>query len=197
MRLQARAELPDGVIDKENDVVRKFVLGWSIAIVFVVTALSGCSGVPQAQDGNALKPNQGLLAFYISSNADVALSYADYAKESTFGSRWSEYMVGPKGKFFIKAGKTYYLVPMDAGEYMFSRLDVYPRFAWLQATNRFKVEANTVTYIGHIRMYVSDKGFNLGAIDNELDMRTYLADNYPTYFKSMGLQKAVAQLSLR
>lgn len=177
-------------------------MGWTglrlrIAIVFFIALLTGCAAVQQARDGESLKPNQGLLAFHVISNADVFLHYGDYVKESTFGSRFGESLVGPKGTFRIKAGKSYYVVPIEAGDYMFSKLDVYPRFAWLQASNRFKVEANQVTYIGHLRVYVAERGFSLQGIDQELDMRTYLADAYPTYFKSMGLQKSVVQLHLR
>jgi hypothetical protein len=181
----------------ENDLARNMALGLRLAIVCVVMALSGCAAVKQAHDGEALKQNQGLLAFYVISNADAVLTFGDYVSESTFGSRFSEEMVGPKGAIHIKAGKTYHLVPIDAGDYMFSKFNVNPRFAWLQATNRFKVAPNSITYIGHIQVYVADKGFKLGAADRELDMRTYLADSYPTYFKSMGLQKSVVQLDLR
>jgi len=173
------------------------VLNLRIAIVCFVMALSGCATVNQARDGEALKPNQGLLAFYVISNADAVLTYGDYASESTFGSRFSEQMIGPKGAIPIKAGKTYHVIPMDAGDYMFSKFNVYPRFAWLQSTNRFKVAANSITYIGHIRVQVAEKGYKLQAIDQELDMRTYLADAYPMYFKSMDLQKSVVQLHLR
>jgi len=164
----------------------------------LVLFLSGCSAIPQqAHDGDTLKPNQGVLAFRVVSNADCFLTYGDYLSESTFGSRFSENMIGAKGAFRIKAGETYHVVPMDAGEYMFSKLEIYPRFAWLQSTNRFKVVANSITYIGTIRVNVAEKGFNLLAFDEELNMRTYLAETYSTFFKSMDFQKSVAQLHLR
>lgn len=165
--------------------------------VFIAIALTACASVRNAKDGETLEPNQGLLAFYVTSNADAVLTYADFAKESTFGSRFGEGMVGPKGQFKIKAGQTYYVVPLDAGEYMFSKFTVYPKFVWLQATNRFKVQANTVTYIGHIQISVKDSSLGLRAADRELDMRSYLADTYPTYFNSMGLEKFIAELRLR
>jgi hypothetical protein len=167
------------------------------AMVLMAIALCACVIAPVAKDGETLRPNQGLLAFHISSNADAHLHYSDYSSTSTFGSRFGEEMVGPKGSFHIKAGETYFVTPLDAGEYMFSKLFVDPRFAWLQATNRFKVSANTVTYIGHIRINAVDKRFGLQASDRELDMRTYLADSYPAYFKSMGLEKSIAELRLR
>jgi hypothetical protein len=168
-----------------------------LMLVFTLIVLCGCAMVPIAKDGEVLMPNQGLLAFHVTSNADAGLSFVDFSSTSTFGSRFGENMVGPKGMFRIKAGETFHLVPLDAGEYMFSKFTVHPRFAWLQATNRFKVRANTITYIGHLRINVTDNRFQLQAIDRELDMRTYLADTYPTYFQSMNFEKSFAELSLR
>ena len=166
-------------------------------LVFTVIALCACVIAPTTKDGETLKPNQGLLAFHVTSNADANLSFVDYSSTSTFGSRFGENMIGPKGEFRIKAGETFYVVPIDAGEYMFSKFSVYPKFAWLQATNRFKVSANAITYIGHIRINVKDGRFNLQALDREFDMRTYLVDTYPAYFKSMGFEKSIAELKLR
>lgn len=168
-----------------------------LALLAVTFFLGGCASVRKATDGEALTAKQGLLAFHVTSNADALLSYIDFANESTFGSRFGELMVGPKGAFRIKAGETYYVVPVDAGEYMWSRFDVYPRFAWLQATNRFQVKANTITYIGHLNVRVIDSRFALRAADRELDIRTHLAEQYPQYFQAMGVEKAIADLRLR
>ena len=167
------------------------------ALLFAWIVVSGCAVSPTTKDGVALKANQGLLAFHVTSNADAALSFVDYATTSTFGSRFGENMVGPKGSLSIKAGETFYVVPLDAGDYMFSKFTVYPKFAWLQATNRFKVSANTITYIGHIRIRVADNRFGLQARDRELEMRTYLSDTYPAFFKAMDFQKSFVELSLQ
>ena len=168
-----------------------------IAMGLSLLLLAGCAIVPTAKDGEALKPGQGLLAFHVTSNADSSLSYVEFSNTSTFGSRFSENMVGPKGALRIKAGETFYVVPIQAGDYMFSRFDAYPQFLWLQATNRFQVRPNAITYIGHIRVRVADKRLNLQAFDRELEMRTYLAETYPSYFGAMPLQKAIAELRLR
>jgi len=176
--------------------VRLLFLRLASALALVV-ALCGCSSVPVAKDGEPLRPQQGLLAFHVTSNADGRLSYVDFSDTSTFSSRFSENLIGPKGAFRIRAGETFYVVPIDAGEYMWSRLDVYPRFAWLQATNRFHVRANTITYIGHIRLRVVDQRFGLQARDRESEMRTQLEENYPSYFRSMPFEKAIAELKLR
>ncbi len=166
------------------------------SLVLTLFALCGCA-LPNAKDGAALTPKQGLLAFHVSSNADGAVSYVDYADTSTFVGRLGEEFMGPKGLFRITAGESFYLVPVDAGEYMFSKLTVAPRFAWLQATNRFKVKANTITYIGHIRLNVTDSRFGLQVRDQELDMRAYLAGKYPVYFQAMDFEKSFAELSLQ
>jgi hypothetical protein len=178
------------------------------AIVAVMTLLAGCVVPPMAKDGDAVKPTQGLLALRISSNVDAKLSYVDYSDVSTFGSRWTEYMTGPKGAFLVSTGEEKYIVvPMAAGEYMWSRFDFYPKFswtqdsnpkfAWLQTTNRFRVEANTITYIGHIRISVVGSRLMLSALDREDDMRAHLESSYPAYLSGMQLRKAIAELRLR
>ena len=86
---------------------------------------------------------------------------------------------------------------MDAGDYMFSKFTVGNKFAWLQSTNRFKVNANAITYVGHITVRVADNRFGLRGLDRELEMRTYLADKYPNYFKKMEFQKAFAEFNLK
>jgi hypothetical protein len=166
-------------------------------LVCALLALTGCAVSPTTTDGAALRSDQGLLAFHVTSNADAGLSFVDYATTSTFSSRFGENMAGPKGHLRIKAGEAFYLVPLDAGDYMFSKFTVYPKFAWLQSTNRFKVRANTITYIGHISIRVTDNRFGMQALDRELEMRTYLADTYPAYFKAMDVQKTFVELNLR
>lgn len=180
----------------KGDRVRLLLLRLSCALA-LLAALWGCSSVPVAKDGETLRPQQGLLVFHVTSNADARLSFLDFSSASTFGSRFGESMTGPKGAFRIKAGETFYVVPMDAGEYMWSRFDVYPRFAWLQATNRFRVRANAITYIGHIRIRVVDQRFTLQASDREFEMRTHLAQTYPSYVRSMPFEKSIAELRLR
>lgn|GEM_PF-2262722 len=172
-------------------------LRYSMIVLGAIVAVTGCASSRQARDGEPLKPNQGLLAVHVTSNADAYVTYVDYIEESTFANRFGEQLVGAKGWVDLKAGNGFQLIPIDAGEYTFSKLNVYPRFAWLQSTNRFRVEANTITYIGHIRMHVSEQGFKLDAFDEELAMRTYLAETYPAYFGAMGLRKAVVELNLR
>jgi hypothetical protein len=172
--------------------IRHF-MAWGLSLLL----LAGCAIVPKAKDGEPLKANQGLVVFHVTSNVDSRLSYLDFADASSFGSRFSELMVGPKGSLPIKAGETFYVIPLDAGDYMFSRFDAHPYFLWLQGSNRFQVRPNAITYIGHLRVRVADARLALQAADRELDMRTYLSETYPSYFRSMDFQKAIAELRRR
>lgn len=171
--------------------------GGALALMALAAlALGGCA-TPHAVDGEPLRKGHGLLAFHVNSNADAFLSFVDYADTSTFASRFGENMVGAKGSLVIKAGEKFYLMPVPAGDYMFSKFTMGNKFAWLQATNRFKVRAGAITYIGHIRVQVANDRFGLRAQDRELDMRTHLAEVYPGYFQAMDFEKSVAELNLR
>src|SRR4051812_6721029 len=88
----------------EGGLVKVLSLRVLLALVFAWAALSGCAISPTTKDGASLKSSQGLLAFHVTSNADASLSFVDYASTSTFGSRFGENMVGPKGSLQIKAG---------------------------------------------------------------------------------------------
>ncbi|RYY93810.1 MAG: hypothetical protein EOO24_26050 [Comamonadaceae bacterium] len=168
---------------------------WILATCWL--ALAGCAVSPTTTDGAALQPNEGLLVFHVGSNSDALLSYVDYAEVSTFISRLGDGMGGERGQLRIKSGDTFYVVPLAAGEYMFSKFHTASGYDWLQATNRFRVQANTITYIGHIAIRVDVRRYSIQVRDREPQMRTYLANTYPVYFKGMDFQKKFAELKLR
>lgn len=172
------------------------MLRFLLVLIFSVVGLTGCVTAPTTTDGAPLKAKQGLLVFHVASNADADLSYGDYAPDPK-SSRSRENLIGPQGQFHFSAGEMFYVVPLDEGDYMFGKFTVGNKFAWLQSTNRFKVNANAITYIGHIAVRVADNRFGLRAVDRELEMRTYLAEKYPEYFKKMGFQKAFAEFDLK
>jgi hypothetical protein len=105
-------------------------------------------------------------------------------------------MLGPKGFVFAKAEEKYVVIPLDAGDYMWSKVEVYPQFAWLHASNRFRVVANSITYIGDTHVYVGDRGFSMRVNDGEAAMRAYLASIYPGYAMSMPVITALTELRL-
>jgi hypothetical protein len=89
---------------------------------------------------------------------------------------------------------------------MWSRFDLQDyqqSFAWLQATNRFRVYPNAVTYIGHIRINVDSprmfgrRGFNLAVVDGDDDMRAHLVRAYPDYAHKLPYYKQITDLRRR
>jgi hypothetical protein len=172
------------------------MLRYLLVLIVSILGLTGCVTAPTTTDGAPLKAKQGLVAFHVTSNADAGLSYGDYAPDPAL-SRSREIWIGAPAQFRFQAGEMFYVVPMDEGEYMFGKFTVGSQYAWLQSTNRFKVNANAITYIGHINVRVADKRFGLRAQDRELEMRTYLAEKYPEYFRKMEFQKAFAEFNLK
>ncbi|MDQ1922539.1 hypothetical protein [Massilia pseudoviolaceinigra] len=168
----------------------------ALFFVWILGSLTGCAFTPRAVDGQELKPNQGLLVLKIRSNVNARLGFLDFAGESTFGNRFAENMLGPKGFVFATPEERYVVIAFDAGEYMWSKIEVYPMFAWLHASNKFKVAPNAITYIGDIRVNVLDRRFSLKVSDREHAMREYLASTYPEYVKSMPIVKMLAELRL-
>src|SRR5262245_13296950 len=127
-------ERPDGRI------LAEYTIGMRPFLLLLLSTLIGCAA-PVARDGAALKPNQGLLAFKFISTDDAKVTFMAFSAkspppESSIGSRMAEDTFGPKGFIKVSAGEKYYVIPMEVGEYMWSRVDVGRRFAPFQATNR-------------------------------------------------------------
>jgi len=154
---------------------------------------AGCVHTPKAVDGEPLKPNQGLLVLKVSASEDARLGFLDYAETSTFESRFGENLKGPKGFVFAKAEPKYVVIPLDSGEYMWSKVEKYPYFAWLQASNRFRILPNSITYIGDIRLNFEGGRFLMRVTDREAEARQYLYGNFPLYLLTMPIVKSLAE----
>ncbi|HTF14951.1 MAG TPA: hypothetical protein VK643_09805 [Burkholderiales bacterium] len=161
-----------------------------------LAVVAGCATTESAPDGVPLKPGQGLLAMKIISNASARLSYQEYSSETNFGSRLAENFLGPKGAISIKPGDKYWVLPADAGEYMWSKIEMGNLFANLHTSNRFRVKPNTITYIGDIRISIDNRRFRFAARDGEAAMREHLKEAYPAYLKSMEFEKVMAEMRL-
>ena len=159
-----------------------------------LAVFAGCATTESAPDGMALKPGQGLLAMKIISNTSARLSYQEYSKETSFGSRLAENMLGPKGAILVKPGDKYWVLPVDAGEYMWSKIEMGNLFANLHTSNRFRVKPNTITYIGDVRVSLNVRRIQLAVRDGEPGMQDHLNQAYPAYMKSMGFEKVMAEM---
>lgn len=93
------------------------------------------------------------------------------------------------------AGEQSVVLEVDAGEYMWTRLYLGNQYAWLAAT-RFRVVPNTVTYIGYIRLFVTENKYGFTVRDREQDMRDFLREKYPNYAHDLPFVKALAEVRI-
>ncbi|MES3020679.1 MAG: hypothetical protein V4857_03740 [Pseudomonadota bacterium] len=169
----------------------------SAFVLVALVGLQGCVFTPKAEDGRELTPKQGLLVLKISSNVDARLGFMDFKNESSFGIRFAEDLIGPTGFVFGKKDEEKYVViPLDAGDYMWSKIEVYPKYAPLHASNKFTVVANSINYIGDVRIYSQDSSFSMRVVDREEAMRDYMSSKYPEYLKNMPVVKTLAEMRL-
>lgn len=159
-------------------------------------ALSACATTSSVRDGTQVAAAQGVLALRLSGNRTGILGFNPYG-ESSFGARFAENLVGAKGTLQFIDGDRYLVLPVDAGEYMWTKLTVANQYAWLESSTRFRVRAASITYIGHIRIFVADRKFSIGVVDREADMREHLSANFPQYSQSMPFQKTLAEVRVR
>lgn len=159
--------------------------------------LASCATRRSTSDGLSLNSGQGLLALKLMSNAVGSISFAPYAAESSVGSRLAESVLGPKGVISIAELEQYFIIPVDAGEYMWSRFSAFSRFADLRTSNRFEVIANTITYVGHIRTFVNYTKLSIDVFDRTVDMRDHLREHFPRYYETLRFQSSLAQFRLK
>jgi hypothetical protein len=162
----------------------------------LVALLAACAARESAPDGSALKPNQGLLALKITSNVTANLAYNEFSSETSFGSRFAENMFGGKGSILVTQGEKYWVLPLEAGEYMWSKFSTGNQFANLHTSNRFTVRPNTITYIGDLTIQHDGKRVRFLARDRETEMRDHLRRTFPDYYSSMTFEKVLAELRL-
>lgn len=155
----------------------------------LVLLLTGCATSTSIADGKPLQKGQGLIAMKVRSNTDAFLNYNKHQADSTFGNRFAEEMFGATGSVAIKNGQYYWVLPVKAGDYMWSKFSMGNMFAWLHATNKFTVKENSITYIGHIDIVASGNNFRIYVQDNEDDMRQHLSLQYPNFLSRYPVEK--------
>ncbi|WP_374676255.1 hypothetical protein [Ideonella sp.] len=161
----------------------------------LTATLAGCATTGSVQDGSTVGAGQGLLALQLSANRLGLLNFNPWG-ESSFGARFAENMVGAKGSLQFIDGDRYLVLPVDAGEYMWTKLTVGNQFAWLLNSTRFRVRPGVVTYIGHLRLSVDGSRFGLIVRDREQDMRDHLQQHFPTFSARMPFEKVLAEVRL-
>jgi hypothetical protein len=173
-----------------GDIMATFVRASFIAVILF--ALTSCATTKSVTDGTPVSANHGVLVFHVNTKFSWAqLQYRKFSTNASFAYFFAEEITGPDGAFLNKAGETYWVKPIKAGEYMWSRLMVDSRYADFHGSNRFTIKPGTITYVGHLAIEETSGSAHIGVEDKEQDMRDYLSKNFPKYAQTMTLEKSV------
>jgi hypothetical protein len=161
--------------------------------------LGGCASPPvPASDGAKLSDGEGLLALNIVSNGHEGnLSYMPVRGNEANAALAREF-TSTTGRVPLQTEEKYYVLPMQAGSYQWSRLDV-ARGGFIEffIYNRFTISPNTITYVGHLNLRVGGTKVKIAVMDHEQQMRDYLKASYPAYTASMTFNNSVNDARLR
>lgn len=182
---------------------RMFAVGLPLSTAL---QLSGCATRASINDGLTVKPSEGLLAFKITSTINAKLKYVKYEPGRSFSGFLGEMLLPPSNSFVVERGVTYYVHPVEAGEYMWGELAMgMGAVANLHGSNRFVVKSGVITYVGHLSLgrydrrntiFSTDRGVTFSSLDQEQDMIAHLKANFPKYMATMPFQKAITEIRI-
>lgn len=168
-----------------------------LAILALVLVLSSCATSRNLADGKRIAPSKGVLVFKVESNQTwLQLQFKKFRAQETFGSSMAEAFIGPDEAIFVNQPEKYWVMPVTAGDYMWSKIVVVGREASFHSSNKFSVEAGAITYAGHIRIDSRGNMVRILATDEEADMRSFLERDYPQYMRTMAFKKHITDMSL-
>lgn len=161
-------------------------------MAMLLCTLAGCATTKSVADGAPVPAGDGVIVFHVDTQFPwVQLQYRFFTTKLTYGYFVAENLAGPDGAFYNKAGETYWVKPIKAGDYMWSQVLVDSRYANFHGSNRFTIKPGTITYVGHLTIEQRNGAAHIGVEDREQDMRDYLARNYPTYARTMSFEKSL------
>jgi len=160
----------------------------------MIVALAGCATTRSIVDGTPVEAGHGVLAFHVSTlTPRTLLQYDEFNEGTSFGYLLTHDIIGPAGTFRTERGQTYWVTPIKAGEYMWSRLFIDTEYATLTGSNRFTIKPGTITYVGHLTIGATQGIGHIRVEDKDRDMRTYLEEHFPKYAQTMKLEKSVTE----
>jgi hypothetical protein len=167
------------------------------AIFGLPAALAGCTTAKNISDGADTPQNEGILVMQVSGTQEGFLNFNVHG-ESTFGTRFAENMVGPKGTIRFGTEEQLIVRSVEAGDYMWTKLLLLKsnQFAWLSRSTKFKVAKGSITYLGHLRITIIGDRYGVRVFDRETDARNLMAAQYPKYLSSFPFQKELAEVRI-
>ena len=172
---------------------KELIMDRRTALLGLPALLSACANTRSMADGTVLAPSEGLLVVQVFGDQHGSLGFRPHG-ESSFGARFSESMVGAKDALAFGPRDAFLVRPLEAGEYMWTRLSLGNRFAWLENSTRFKVTRGAITYIGALRVSIDANRYAIRVADREASARQHLAANYPKALASLPFTKEMAEM---
>lgn len=164
----------------------------AVLAFLLLFTLAGCATTRNLADGAPITPEDGVLVFHVTSRFPVAqLQYREFSTKNSFGYFFAEEFTGPEGSFLNKAGETYWVKRVKAGEYMWSKLLIDTRYAIFHGSNRFTIQPGKIMYVGHLTIDEMGGAARIDVQDREQEARAYLEANFPQYLKTMAFDKSV------
>lgn len=166
----------------------------AILVAVLMLALTSCATTRSAADGTPVSAKEGVLVFHVTTKFPLAqLQYRKFSTNASFGYFFAEEFTGPDGSFLTKEGETYWVKPVKAGEYMWSKIMVDSRYAIFHGSNRFTIKPGTIMYVGHLTLGQVDGSAHINVEDKEPEVRDYLSKNFPKYAQTMNFEKSVTK----
>lgn len=167
---------------------------WKSAFLTILLLLTACASTGSISDGSQVDPLNGIVVFKVTTNIEHGqLQYKKFSLQETPESLRREYFFGPDQSVVIERGEKYWLMSVEPGDYMWSKVIANPdrRTASFHSSNRFTVESKEITYVGHIELSEDSGMVRISISDDESDMISYIRSNYPIYFSTMKFSKSV------
>jgi len=164
----------------------------AVLVAIILFALTSCATTRSVSDGTPVSTKDGVLVFHVNTKFPWAqLQYRKFSTNASFGYFFAEEFTGPDGSFLNKEGETYWVKPVKAGEYMWSKLMVDSRYAIFHGSNKFTIKPGAIMYVGHLTIEQIDGSAHIDVKDNEQDVREYLSKNFPKYAQTMSFEKSI------
>ena len=167
----------------------------TFSLAVASTLLTGCAMRGSIEDDTAIKSGEGLIALRIDATVDGNLTFDKFVGERTNLSEMSQNF-GHRGQFVLKEREIYFVRPIEAGEFMWSRFYIFGKFASFGYSSKFIVKPDVINYIGHLRITTSLDRAYIAVTDSEADMRAYLEKNFPRYARKYHFEKSLSSMRL-
>ncbi len=99
----------------------------------------------------------------IKSNAFAKLNFVEYDSHYSFATRLKHDLLTRSAGYVAadRREKKYVVMTVNAGQYMWTNVEAYPKMGEMNRSNKFTIAANTITHIGQLDIFIADMRYTL------------------------------------